>query len=419
MVRVASLPEYITATFSCRFKGFENIKNFDYLIQKFNEARDEYFKFVLEEGGYKELVRKKTGINLTRYELYKKVDDKLIAGYTCNEIYGIIQDKAFAQTISMLILWTLKGLNALKDKLKELGYRKEAESIPTEFEIEFNYWNFIACIGTSERGYKGNRKIKLRPDGKTIDILNPFDRDISGIFKFRGKFGKIFKIIFENEIWKDKLGYFAKVVRVSENWKNETLYCKVHISVPIDYYLYYGGHHVFQPNIWFGIASGSDVNTDRINTTIVRVKDLKLLDYKTFWFDEVNAKNFSRKKAWEIISSKLHEMFRWVKQKGSRFHVFEDYELIGQWKLINSLRGEKLKNSESNWRLTTFRNSVIEKAVLIAIRENFPIPILINPSETTQIAKELAPMLGLDIHTTSAYVITCLGILETINEINN
>ena len=56
----------------------------------------------------------------------------------------------------MLVLWTLKGLNALKDKLKELGYRKEADSIPTEFEIEFSYWNFIASIGAVQKRHKGN-----------------------------------------------------------------------------------------------------------------------------------------------------------------------------------------------------------------------------------------------------------------------
>jgi len=58
MVKLATLPEYITAVFPCVFKGFSNITNFDYLVQKFNEARDKYFKFVLDEGGYKELVKK-------------------------------------------------------------------------------------------------------------------------------------------------------------------------------------------------------------------------------------------------------------------------------------------------------------------------------------------------------------------------
>jgi len=415
MIKLAQLPDYITIKIPCKIYGFNNIINLDYLIQKFNETKETYFKYVLEEGGYKQLVRKTLGKEIKKYNDYKRINEYTIVNKTYHIVYSITKDAFLAKTATLQVLWTLKGLNALKDKLRELGHYKESESIPTEHEVEFSYWNYIACIGAKEKGHKGNRKIKLRQDGHTLEILNPFGDRIIGSYRFEGKFGKILRSIFEHEIWRDQLGYFAKLIRLHENWKTETLHCQLHVTIPMDTYLKYAGLSVREPTLVTGYASGADVNSDRINVAVIRVKDLRLIDYKTFWYDEVNSKGFPHDEAWRIISRRLHEMYVWLRQKNSLYHVFEDYELIGEWKLINQLRGRKLKSSESNWRMVTFRSSVIEKAILIAIRENFPLPVLIDPSNTSQIAKELAPLIGLDIHTTSAYVITCLGILEQSN----
>ncbi len=83
-------------------------------------------------------------------------------------------------------------------------------------------------------------------------------------------------------------------------------------------------------------------------------------------------------------------------------------KLMGMWRFINQLRGNKLKSSEGNWRKFTFRSSIIEKAGIIAIREYYPIPILHNPAGIDELAKETCKQFGLDGHMMEAYYVATL-----------
>ena len=429
IIKIIELPREITYIGYAIFKGFNNIIQLDYLIQKFNNAKDEAVKIVKEYGGYKELVKKVTQevntkagkrifkiTEIRKYEDYKLIDNKVLAGYLYQHIYNELPNMKYSTTVFFEVLNAFKSINVLRDKLKLIGKYKLANELPSDLEIEFNYWNFISCIGTKEKGRKGNRNIKVNPNGE-VRINNPFGRDITGFVKFEGRFGRIFKQIYNDLISIDQLQYYARVVRIFENYNSEYVRCAIHVIIPFDIHVQYDCGKIVYPDVTQLLMSGQDVNADRVNSVIVNRKDLQIVNIRTFWFDEANQKGVDSDYVWWRIEKELHELFRWLKKNKCFLSIWEDYELMGMWRFIIQLKGEKLRSSEGNWRKFTFRSSIIEKAGVVAVREYYPLPILHNPAGIDKLAKETCSYFGLDEHMMEAYYIATLWHLE--QEIND
>jgi len=190
--------------------------------------------------------------------------------------------------------------------------------------------------------------------------------------------------------------------------RDDKLYVRgeIHISISYDFYL----KHVKRYNEPKGsLIGGVDVNTDRINLAIID-EDGKLRDVKTFWFREVTARGYPRRRAWSIIGMRVHELLKYAYHHGVSTIVLENPEVIGRMRLAWIRNGKRLHRNY-NWRVTIFRNRIIEmitmKAPIYGLRVNY-----VNPKGTTHSREhdDIMMRYGLDRHTASAYLIALKSI---------
>lgn len=178
------------------------------------------------------------------------------------------------------------------------------------------------------------------------------------------------------------------------------------LTIPLDFYYKYTVR--FKRN-YGKLYGGVDVNTDRINLTIVD-KYGRLRDTKTFWFEDVSRKGYSKRKARVLIGMAVHEMLKYAYHHGVKTLFLENPEVLGKLKLLWIRNGRRLYKNY-NWKVTTFRSSIVEmiaiKAPLYAIKVDY-----VSPRGTTN-SKEhdkLMRKYSLDKHTVSAYLIALKGI---------
>jgi len=181
---------------------------------------------------------------------------------------------------------------------------------------------------------------------------------------------------------------------------------EIQLTIPLNFYYKYMTRYKRNYGKLYG---GVDVNSDRINLAIVD-KEGNLRDTYTFWFREVTARSYPRRKARTIIGMRIHEMLKYAYHHGVKTLFLENSEVLGRLKLMWMRNGKRL-NRNYNWRVTTFRSSIIEmiamKASLYAIRVMY-----VNPKGTTSSEKHDGIMrkYRLDKHTASAYLITLKGL---------
>ena len=421
-MKVLELPKYLTIRIGGIIEGIENIRLLINLISKYNLARDTAYKYIIQEfSDLKTFLAKKYGKVIKKYEDWKKLSDrfeKTIAGHLYHIAYEKLSNKKYAEAVSLEVYSTLKSLNCLRDKLRQLGEYRLVNELPNDNEIEFKIWKHVTCIGNTDKSDRGNRNIKLFDD-RTLRITYLTREYIYGKWSVHSrKYKEIIYDLISNIENGNYIPYTAKVVLKNEYIGNEVLPVEIHITLPFEYVMKF--EKIVQHNVTnypMDKITGHDVNVDRINDVIVNVKNLQIVTHRTFWFDEVNIKNISHDYIWNKIVLKITESIGWNVGNKSFIHVFEDYELIGDWKLLDQLKNKSLKNSESNWRKYSFRSSVIEKYGIELYKYGLPLPKLINPSFTSKLAEETCHFFGLDKHTMSTYYITVFYILE--QEINN
>ncbi len=196
--------------------------------------------------------------------------------------------------------------------------------------------------------------------------------------------------------------YMPKLIIRDYGVRNAKLYVRgeIHVAVSYDFYLKYM-KRCNEPK--GGLIGGVDVNSDRINLAIID-EDGKLRDKKTFWFTEVTARGYPRSRAWSIIGMKVHKLLKYAYHHGVLSIALENPEVIGRLRLAWIRNGKRL-HENYNWKVSTFRNRIIEmiamKAPLYSIKT-----IYVDPKGTTH-SKEHNKVMkkyGLDRHTASAYM---------------
>ena len=205
-----------------------------------------------------------------------------------------------------------------------------------------------------------------------------------------------------------RVKYMGRVVITDYGARNNQLWVRgeVQIMVPMDIYYEHVVRHRKNSGKLFG---GVDVNVDRINLAIIDDRG-NLRDYKTFWFSEVTARGFPKCKAWRIIGMRIQEMLDYAYHHGVKTLFLENPEILGRLKLM-WVRGGDRKHENYNYKVSTFRSSIIErialKAPLYSIRVGY-----VNPRGTTNSIEhdELMRKYRLDRHTASAYLTALRGL---------
>jgi hypothetical protein len=211
-------------------------------------------------------------------------------------------------------------------------------------------------------------------------------------------------VLFEHVKYMGRVVVTDYGVRGSQLW----VHGEVQVTVPLDVYYERMARHKKNSGKLIG---GVDVNTDRFNLAIID-KEGRLIDHRTFWFSEVSARGFPRHSAWSIIGMRIHEMLDYAYHHGVKVLFLENPDVLGRLRLM-WVRGGDRKHENYNYKVMTFRSSIIEKiamkAPLYSIRAGY-----VNPRGTTNSKKhdETMKKHGLDRHTASAYLTALKGLIH-------
>ena len=211
-----------------------------------------------------------------------------------------------------------------------------------------------------------------------------------------------------DKILEDKQKHTARVVIKDYGIRKNKLWIhgEIQLTIPIDFCYKYMARYRRNKGRLYG---GVDVNTDRINLAIVDIEG-NLRDTYTFWFREVTARGYPRHRVRTVIGMKIHEMLKYAYHHGVKTLFLENPEVLGKLKLL-WIRNDKKLHRNYNWKVTTFRSSIIEmitmKAPLYSIKVKY-----VDPRGTTHSREHDMVMkkYRLDRHTASAYLIALKGL---------
>jgi len=211
-----------------------------------------------------------------------------------------------------------------------------------------------------------------------------------------------------DRILEEKQKHTARVVIKDYGVRKNKLWIhgEIQLTIPIDFY--YKCMTRYRKNIG-RLYGGVDVNSDRINLAIVDSEG-NLRDTYTFWFREVTARGYPRRKARSVTGMRVHEMLKYAYHHGVKTLFLENPEVLGKLKLLWIRNGRRL-NKNYNWKLSTFRSSILEviamKAPLYSIKV-----VYVDPRGTTNSKEhdEVMRKHRLDRHTASAYIIALRGL---------
>ena len=218
---------------------------------------------------------------------------------------------------------------------------------------------------------------------------------------------KNYKLLLD-KILEEKQKHTARVVIKDYGVRKNKLWVhgEVQLTIPLDFYYKYMVRYRRNYGRLYG---GVDVNVDRINLAIID-RYGRLRDVKTFWFEDVARRGYSRRKARILIGMAVHGMLQYAYHHGVKTLFLENPSILGRLRLIWIRNGRRLHRNY-NWKISVFRSSVIEtismKAPVYSINTEY-----IDPKGTTHSKKhdEVMKKYGLDRHTASAYLIALKGI---------
>lgn len=323
----------------------------------------------------------------------KEIKDMLVSSKVAwikmfkNHAYEIMPNKRYSYGVVYLVygIW---------ESARRLGINYD--------DVELSDWLLIQHY---EREVNGN-VIRVHEDGSVLVTTYGYDGSKDRILvKAKPNKGQAELL---NSIVESKEKYMPKLIIRDYGVRDDKLYVRgeIHISVSYDFYL----KHVKRYNEPKGsLIGGVDVNTDRINLAIID-ENGGLRDKKTFWFPEVTARGYPRRRAWSIIGMKVHELLKYAYHHGVSTLALENPEVIGGLRLAWVKNGKRLHRNY-NWRVTIFRNRIIEmitmKAPIYGLRVNY-----VNPKGTTHSREhdDIMTRYGLDKHTASAYLIALKSI---------
>ncbi len=209
-------------------------------------------------------------------------------------------------------------------------------------------------------------------------------------------------------LMEERQPYNPRVTIKSWNVRGGRLYVRgeLQIAIPLDFHYKHMARYRRNDG---RLYAGVDVNTDRINLAIVDGGGV-LRDVYTFWFSEVTARGYPRRRARTIVGMRVHDMLRYAYHHGVRTLFLENPDALGRLRLLWIRNGRRLHRNY-NWRVSIFRSSIIEtiamKAPLYSIKVGY-----VDPRGTTRSREhdEVMRRYGIDRHTASAYMIALKGL---------
>jgi len=304
-------------------------------------------------------------------------------------VYEVIPNRRYADGVIVLV-------RGIYESCRQLGVNFR--------EVELGDW---LMFQQAEKEYPV-RNITLKPNYEFHVTAIDYSRE-SGRAIIKPSIPNNYRVLMD-KILEEKLEHTARVVVKDYSARGGRIWVhgEIQLTIPTDFYYKYMVRYKRNYGKLYG---GVDVNTDRINLAIVDSKG-DLRDTYTFWFREVTARGFSRRKARTIIGMKVHEMLKYAYHHGVKTLFLENPDVLGKLKLLWIRNGRRF-SSNYNWKTSIFRSSVIEmismKAPLYSIEVRY-----VDPKGTTDSAEhdEAMKRYRLDRHTASAYMIAVKGLKQ-------
>jgi len=236
---------------------------------------------------------------------------------------------------------------------------------------------------------KGNRNIRLSSTER-VKIKIPHADGKHEWIEIKVKFGQKYLPLIE-EIVKlandNKLSYGATIVYNKKKYH-------LHLHIPLELYAKY-----LEPKVKVKARShliaSFDLNVDRINMVIVDSEG-KIRDIKTEFFPKVISHGVSKEKAETIRLQALSKLIDYACCHNVKYFVFEKLQNIDESKLHNRVARSKVGRFP-------FKD-LLQHAKIMVKKRNGKF-ITINPAWLSIDTIPLSRKLGLDTHTTSAYLL--------------
>ncbi len=203
------------------------------------------------------------------------------------------------------------------------------------------------------------------------------------------------------ELLERKVGYPARIYITNYGDGLEHLYGE--LQVMVKYSLYLEVMRRYEKPLGHNIA-GIDVNTDRLNLVVIN-KGGDVVWMHTARFPQVTARGFKGRSAWSIIGERIHEVLRHAYHHGASVIAVENPEIIGYLRYY-WIRNADRKTGNYNYRVSIFRNSIIERIIWKAPLYSLHV-VNVNPRGTTHSKghEYIMKRYRLDRHMASAYLI--------------
>ncbi len=315
--------------------------------------------------------------NLSQYD-FIKMGRKLC--------YDTIPNRRYIDGVSTLIHASLQSAKALRVNVTKLElkpwllFQSEAEPwAKGNLNIQFRDYDIVKILVFDKD--KTSRKITIKPvipKGYTKLIHTLIDRAL-----------------------RKEIGYPARVYIRDYGDELEHLYGEIQVMVKYSFYLEVMKRYD-EPkgdNI-----AGVDVNVDRLNLVVINRSGDIIWKY-TARFPQVTARGYPRRKAWSVIGEVIHKVLENAYSHGTSVIAVENPDIIGYLRYYWIRNGNR-KAGNYNYKVSIFRNSIIEKIIwkapLYGLRA-----IPVNPKGTTHSEEHeyIMKRYGLDKHIASAYLI--------------
>ncbi|NJE09003.1 transposase [Thermococcus sp. M39] len=236
-------------------------------------------------------------------------------------------------------------------------------------------------ISKPKENEDGNRNVKI--EGSKVRI-----RSNGEWLNFKLRTSKRFlPVILDAQ----KLKFGAQVIL-----RNGKVY--LHIQVPFEVFLRHFGRTTKGK-----LYAGFDLNSDRVNMVILDGNGI-IRDVKIGHFPGANSPGFPKKNARDLRLKTLARLLDYARHHGVGVVFFEDLERIKQ------RNGKTSKSKKGNRKASNFaKKELLGHGVIMALKRGFEV-FLVNPSGSSKLGKELSVGLGLDVHSTSAFVIGWWGL---------
>ncbi len=350
-------------------------------------VNDDYARNVLSTAWLSKLVAHRVISLIKENELVTDLSEYRFLKVLRSKCYDILPNRRYVDGILKLIYSTLKSAKALKVNIKD---------------IELKQWLLFQSDG--ERGYaRGNMNIRFIDMHHVRVLTIGYDKRTRYI-ELEVSTPKGWKKLIEvlvNRASRGMIGYPARVVIRDYGIGKNGLHVHGEVQIMIPYSLYIEVMRRYAKPRGSNIA-GVDVNVDRLDAVVIDEYG-NLLSYRTFWIRNTTFMGVRRKRAWSLIGEQIHALLKWLYSQGVSTIGLENPEIIGYLRYYWIRNGER-KGRKWNWKVSMFRNSIIEKitwkAPLYSIKT-----VYINPRNTSKEGIKIGKKLGLDRHLGSAYII--------------